>query len=168
MKQRKLKKAKKQKKELAAKSPLVKALKNTHKKTDENVEVTTETPSKKKKKKKRSNSTEEKDGIEAMQTPKSSKKKSTAKDETSIEKETPKSSKKKKTVSSDKTFVSSKKFKGAKKGYIFRMGPKGLGYYTDVKPVVDKMAMAALARAGGQGKRQSTGRSRKSGRKGRR
>lgn len=54
------------------------------------------------------------------------------------------------------SFISSKKFKGSKKGYVFRMGKEGLGYYVDVKPKVDHMAMDALMRAakgrGGQKK----------------
>lgn len=57
-----------------------------------------------------------------------------------------------------KTFIVSKKFTGSKDGYVFRKGPKGVGYYADVKPVVDKAALAALARMG---------RRKKGGRKGR-
>jgi len=45
-----------------------------------------------------------------------------------------------------KEFVAEKKFKGSKNGYAFRMGVQGLGYYVDVKPVVDKMKMEALQR----------------------
>ena len=43
--------------------------------------------------------------------------------------------------------MAAKKFKGSKKGYVFKMGKQGLGYYVDVKPVVDRMAMEALKRS---------------------
>jgi hypothetical protein len=33
------------------------------------------------------------------------------------------------------TFVPAKRFDGSRKGYVFKDGPKGLGYYVDVKPV---------------------------------
>mmetsp|Transcript_13144 Transcript_13144/g.18913 ORF Transcript_13144/g.18913 Transcript_13144/m.18913 type:complete len:161 (-) Transcript_13144:101-583(-) len=49
-------------------------------------------------------------------------------------------------VNTKKDFLSSKKYTGAKKGYVFRNGSDGVGYYVDVKPVVDKMAMQALSR----------------------
>ena len=65
-------------------------------------------------------------------------------------------------------FIASKKFKGSKKGYFFQNGKKGLGYYMDVKPVVDRMAMEALMRSakkkGASGRRKSGG----GGRRGRR
>ena len=48
-------------------------------------------------------------------------------------------------------FVASKRFKGSKKGYVFRAGKEGVGYYKDVKPVVDKMVLAALVRSHSQG-----------------
>ncbi|KAG7357521.1 ribosomal protein L1p/L10e [Nitzschia inconspicua] len=47
-----------------------------------------------------------------------------------------------------KDFIKAKKFKGSKKGYVFKMGSQGLGYYVDVKPVVDKAAMEAINRLG--------------------
>lgn len=58
---------------------------------------------------------------------------------------------------STKNFIAAKKFKGTKKGYVFRMGKEGLGYYVDVKPVVDQMAMDALLRSakGKGGKRKN-------------
>ena len=34
-------------------------------------------------------------------------------------------------------FIPSSKFTGSKKGYIFTMGEKGLGYYIDIKPVIE-------------------------------
>ena len=33
--------------------------------------------------------------------------------------------------SKEKDFISSSKFTGAKKGYVFKMDSKGLGYYLD-------------------------------------
>ena len=33
-------------------------------------------------------------------------------------------------------FIPSSKFTGSKKGYVFKMGKKGLGYYIDIKPVI--------------------------------
>jgi len=47
-------------------------------------------------------------------------------------------------------FIAEKKFKGSKKGYVFRMSKQGLGYYVDNKPVVDKMQMEALQRMSSQ------------------
>lgn len=47
-----------------------------------------------------------------------------------------------------KAFISSSKFTGSKLGYVFQKGSQGVGYYIDVKPVVDKMAMQALTRMG--------------------
>lgn len=157
---------KKQKKELAAKSPLVKALKKKNKHDGEASEATT--PSKKKKKT-NSDSVEEKEVVKA--TPKSSKKKK-SKEKEDVAAETPKSSKKKKSdeEGSSKTFISSKKYKGSKKSFVFKMGSRGVGYYVDIKPVPDKMALAAIARMGkgGGGRRESAGKSRKGGRRTRR
>jgi ribosome biogenesis protein UTP30 len=158
--------SKKQKKELAAKSPLVKALKKKNKHDGEASEATT--PSKKKKKT-NSDSVEEKEVVKA--TPKSSKKKK-SKEKEDVAAETPKSSKKKKSdeEGSSKTFISSKKYKGSKKSFVFKMGSRGVGYYVDIKPVPDKMALAAIARMGkgGGGRRESAGKSRKGGRRTRR
>ena len=33
-------------------------------------------------------------------------------------------------------FIESKQFKGSKKGYVFKMDKKGLGYYIDIKPKI--------------------------------
>jgi ribosome biogenesis protein UTP30 len=49
-------------------------------------------------------------------------------------------------------FIASKKYSGTRQGYVFRAGSDGLGYYKDVKPVVDKMALEAIARMGGRTK----------------
>jgi ribosome biogenesis protein UTP30 len=43
-------------------------------------------------------------------------------------------------------FHACKKYRGAKVGYVFKMGFEGLGYYVDQKPIVDKMALAAIHR----------------------
>lgn len=45
-------------------------------------------------------------------------------------------------------FVAAKKWKGSKKGYVFRMGAQGLGYYVDVKPFVNSMALEAIMKMG--------------------
>lgn len=45
-----------------------------------------------------------------------------------------------------RNFVASKKFNGSKKGYVFRAGVEGVGYYIDLKPVVDRAAMEAIKR----------------------
>mmetsp|Transcript_17583 Transcript_17583/g.27388 ORF Transcript_17583/g.27388 Transcript_17583/m.27388 type:complete len:497 (-) Transcript_17583:32-1522(-) len=71
----------------------------------------------------------------------------------------------------DGDFVASKKFKGAKKGYVFKKGAKGVGYYKDTPPVADKAALDALARSasnGRGGRRQNTPKSSAKKRKGRR
>lgn len=123
------------------KSPLLRALKKQKKEENEKrtkeEKESSETPKSKK--------TVAKEAKES--TPKSAKKKQDAKTET------PKSDKKSsKTKKSDeegekKQFIAAKKFKGSKKGYIFKMGRQGLGYYVDVVPVVDRMAMEALLRS---------------------
>ena len=155
---------KKQKKELAAKSPLVKALKKTQKKTSSETKIDAAGVDTPKKSKKRSASVEDKKEVVAA-TPKSAKKIKTKSADSKSE--TPKAAKKEKEC---KDFISSKKFKGSKKGFVFKMGERGLGYYLDKKPQPDKMALQALARMnkGGGARRQSAGKSRKSGRNGRR
>lgn len=69
----------------------------------------------------------------------------------------------------EKTFIKSHKFEGAKKGYVFRKGVKGVGYYVDIKPVPDRMAIEALSRLAtpGHAGRKKTPKS-KSKRRGRR
>ena len=58
-------------------------------------------------------------------------------------------------------FISSKKYSGSKKGYVFKKGANGLGYYIDKLPVVDKQSMQALLRSTTQGRggdrKRSTG-----------
>lgn len=148
---------KKKKKELA-KSPLAKALKKA--KAESAVEKETKkevsgTPVVKKKSKK----SDETSTTLVSEHVKSSKK--TKASDASVEKTPSSSAKKAKSEEKGKEFIASKKFKGAKRGYVFRKGKNGLGYYIDIKPVVDKMALDALARinkGGGNVKRRhSTG-----------
>jgi ribosome biogenesis protein UTP30 len=63
-------------------------------------------------------------------------------------------------------FIASRKYIGSKRSYVFRKGSKGVGYYVDVPPVVDKMAMEALRRLAdsqgkGSGKPKRQGKSRR-------
>jgi len=44
-------------------------------------------------------------------------------------------------------FIRAKKYSGSKVGYVFRKGQQGLGYYEDVKPVVDQMMIDAMLRS---------------------
>ena len=62
---------------------------------------------------------------------------------------------------SQKDFIQAKKYQGSRSGYVFRMGKSGLGYYKDVKPVVDRLAMEAIKRMG-KGSGKKGGRSRRS------
>ena len=87
---------------------------------------------------------------EKLSNKKNKRKSSKGDDDDDDEKESPKKSK-------GGDFVASKKFTGSKKGYVFRKGPLGLGYYVDIKPVPDKAALAALARMADQGRRKSSG-----------
>jgi hypothetical protein len=71
---------------------------------------------------------------------KSSEKKKKAKTETELsKKDAPKAA-----------FLPAKKYEGSKSGYVFKRGAQGVGYYLDVKPVVDKMAMEAIVRLAAQ------------------
>jgi len=90
---------------------------------------------------------EETDPSEEQEVPSSKKKRN--KNKKSDDKETPKKeeSEKKDKKNSDSSFISSKKFTKAKSGYAFRMGPKGIGYYVDTPPKVDKMKLEALIRS---------------------
>lgn len=148
-----------------ASTPLAKALK---KQSSEQVEDVTTATSGKKKKRDAESAVEEK-------TPKAKKLKESSADtttgtkkkmsESSVEK-APKSSKKTKTDdkeantkktskmdSLEENFIPSKKFVGAKKGFVFTKGKKGLGYYKDNKPVVDKAFLASLGKRGGGGRK---------------
>jgi len=134
-------------------------------------EVPAKTPksSKKKKKKDVMEEAEETSVVKKeAKTPKSSKKqKSKTEDSTvaSSVKKTPKKSSNddSESATKDANFIRSKKFAGAKKGYVFKKGTNGCGYYKDVLPVVDKAWLASLARksGGGGGGRKSMGHSMK-------
>lgn len=126
---------KEEKKKKDLKSPLLAALKKQKKEEDK------EAPKKTKKEAKKSEEvkTPEKKKRAPEPEPSSSAKKKQKKEESASAVEEKKEK---------KDFVASKKFKGAKKGYIFQMGSKGLGYYMDKKPVVDKMALRAILRMG--------------------
>jgi hypothetical protein len=78
-----------------------------------------------------------------VETPKETKKQK----ETSAKKSEevkPDSAKKANKEEDNKDFIAAKKFKGSKKGYAFKMGKQGVGYYVDVKPTIDKMAIQAI------------------------
>ena len=121
------------------KSPLLAALKKQKKEGEQEAKKTKE-----EKKKKEPKTTEKKAKRSPVSTePASSPQKKQKKAEPVAVEET----------KEKKDFVSAKKFKGAKKGYIFQMGTKGLGYYIDNAPKVDKMALQAIQRMGGAGGR---------------
>ena len=129
----------KEKKKKVLKSPLLQALKKQKKAEGEK-----ETPKKTKKDKQsdEKKTPEKKAKRSSEPEPVSSTKKKQKKEEPAIEEKKEK-----------KDFVAAKKFKGAKKGYIFQMGSKGLGYYMDEKPVVNKMQLEAITRMGAGSKK---------------
>jgi ribosome biogenesis protein UTP30 len=140
-----------------ASTPLAKALK---KQSSEQVEAVIPSTSRKKKKRDAESAIEEKES--SADTTTGTKKK---KSESSAEKATKSSKKTKtddkeantkktsKTDSLEENFIPSKKFVGAKKGFVFTKGKKGLGYYKDIKPVVDKAFLASLGKRGGGGRK---------------
>lgn len=69
-----------------------------------------------------------------------------------------KSTKKQETTLESRVFLAANKFQGSKSGYVFRSGAQGLGYYVDVQPVVDKLALEALLRLADQRNRPAAGR----------
>eukprot|EP00934_Nitzschia_sp_Nitz4_P008392 Nitzschia sp. Nitz4//scaffold196_size54656//30409//32069//NITZ4_006642-RA/size54656-snap-gene-0.32-mRNA-1//-1//CDS//3329540435//8382//frame0 len=156
-KQTKQDKEDKKKREL--KSPLLRALKK-QKREEAEAEEKEKAPKKKESKKAEKAKVEEK----AEKTPKKQEKKETPKkaEKAKVEekaektpkkqekKETPKKAEKAKEKpkkeAESKEFIASKKFTGSKKGYVFKMGKQGLGYYVDIKPKVDRMAMEAFTR----------------------
>mmetsp|Transcript_30611 Transcript_30611/g.64765 ORF Transcript_30611/g.64765 Transcript_30611/m.64765 type:complete len:511 (+) Transcript_30611:40-1572(+) len=152
-------------KKVVAKTP-----KSSKKKTKEPIETkeevavkeVTKTPKSSKKKKKEaveSNDQEEEVVKKEAKTPKSSKKrKSKAEDSTaaSAKKTTKKNSDDASTK--DSKFISSKKFSGAKKGFVFKKSNLGIGYYKDALPMVDATWLATLSKkAGRSGGRKSMG-----------
>jgi ribosome biogenesis protein UTP30 len=168
---------KKRKLAAAVKSPLVRALKkqkkvesDNKKEEDDDDKLEEEETLEKKKgkdsmKANSSSKQEEKKSLKADKeakkknseddTPKSDKKKRRKQLEDESVKETESPSKKAKSDGKEENaggdFMASKKFKGSKKGYVFKAGKQGLGYYKDVKPVVDKMVLQALFRSAEQG-----------------
>jgi ribosome biogenesis protein UTP30 len=129
----------------------------TTKKRKESAEDTMTSNNKKKESKSDIGKKNDENGVK--KTPKSSKKvvkkdESVGEENTAVKK-TPKSTTKTKTDSLEGDFVASKKFVGSKKGFVFTKGKQGLGYYKDIKPVVDKAFLASLSKRGGGGGRKS-------------
>lgn len=131
------------------------------------------------KKKQKKNLTEEeaseKKGL-SSKTPKSSKKKQRADesaegdDAAASSKKTPKKKGAKESPTEDAAFVPSRKFSGAKKGYVFRKDKLGVGYYKDVLPALDKAWLAGLGKkssAGTKSAGSSASKRKKGGRSGR-
>ena len=167
------------------KSPLLKALKKQKKEEKtkkakkeeseseniDDVELKEKVTPKSKKKKRSSSAGSTK---EAMETPEkkqkveSSKKKSKSNEKLSKKEEKTSSSSKKKNsdrIDDDdkpkERFIAAKKFKKSIKGYVFKMGRDGLGYYIDEKPVVNKLAIEGILRMGKSGSRGGGGRKKK-------
>jgi len=153
-----VKATKETKQKLAAKSPLLQALKKQKKLESEQKSETKST--KKEKTEATKKATKSKD--ESKKSEKKHKKKRSMSAEVQVKETVVVESKKAKV-----DFVASKKFKGSKKGYVFRAGRQGVGYYVDVKPVVDRMAMEALKQSAAQQSRGG-GRRKKGGKRGRR
>lgn len=153
-------KSKKRKQELASKSPLIRALK---KKKDSDNKESRKTNNNKKTKPRKDEAKMPNDSLKKPD--KRERKQQSVAEAAPLKKEKKaQGPAKKKTTLDDgpvaekKQFILSKKFVGSKSGYVFRKGAEGLGYYVDVKPVPDKMAMAALARlASSPGRRKSSG-----------
>lgn len=136
---------KKRKKDLAAKSPLVRALKKQKLAKEAAEIVADENPVavKSAKKKSERNPADAPGETEKAGSAKLEKKKKKKRKQSDEDVDSPRKTKK---AASKESFIASKKFVGSKKGYAFYKGKKGLGYYIDNPPKVDKMAMAALAR----------------------
>ena len=160
------------------KSPLLRALKKQKEEKEKSADASSETKKRKKahdEPPKKSVKGAIKDSSEKATKAKTSAKKtqSPRRQEKSESKDTAKPSAGKETVKGKKVkadedeggsdFIAAKKYKGSKNGYVFKNGKQGLGYYVDVKPVVDKMALEALIRHAEQMKskkgRQSSSRS---------
>lgn len=129
----------KKKKLKQEKSPLLKALKEQ------------KSASKKKKRKQEDDTEGAKEEASTSTEKKSAKKKKKKVKDTEQQQQEPsttttKQSDEKEKKKTKEEFVSSKKFKGAKKGYVFRMGKQGLGYYVDTPPKVNKAALKAVER----------------------
>lgn len=111
----------------------------------------------------------EKKGL-SSKTPKSSKKKQRADESAEGDKKTPKKKGAKESPTEDAAFVPSRKFLGAKKGYVFRKDKSGVGYYRDVLPALDKAWLAGLGKKSSAGMKSagpSASKRKKGGRSGR-
>mmetsp|Transcript_16570 Transcript_16570/g.34848 ORF Transcript_16570/g.34848 Transcript_16570/m.34848 type:complete len:525 (-) Transcript_16570:213-1787(-) len=115
-------------------------------KTESKTSAKTSKSSKKKRKDSIGDSKEVEDVKKEPKTPKSSKKRKNKSEEGASATAVAASSKKE-----EANFISSKKFSGLKKGYVFRKGTSGNGYYKDVLPVVDKAWLASLGKTAGRG-----------------
>ena len=151
----------KKKRELADKSPLIRALKKQKKDSSSSSKETKDDATSKKNEKSEKTTTKEGKKSKPLRENKKRVIEEADSEETKSQaKKSPKSEEKKRRKESKpddgkkkemEDFVASKKFKGSKKGYVFRTGKDGVGYYKDVKPVVDKMVLAALTRSASQG-----------------
>mmetsp|Transcript_37157 Transcript_37157/g.90107 ORF Transcript_37157/g.90107 Transcript_37157/m.90107 type:complete len:501 (-) Transcript_37157:1523-3025(-) len=141
------------------KSPLLKALKKQKREEDDKDKTANKEPSAKKTKQRKETKTDEEP--EKKKT-KQSKAAAAVEKNDDVVKTKEKKSKDTASKEEKREFVASKKFKGSKKGYVFRMGPSGLGYYIDVKPVVNPMAIEAIMK---MSKGRSAGSSRRGGSK---
>ena len=167
---------KKLKKELSSKNTLVKALKQSNEdekpqkekkkiRSSSIVDDNTDESIKKTPKKKQDGKKEKLEAIKAPSSKESQKEtEKTPSKKSKNDKEKMKKTKPDKSSSEEKrSFIPSEKFKGSKKGYIYQAGKNGVGYYLDVPPVPDKMALAAFTRMPKRG--GSTGKKRKNRRK---
>jgi len=139
--------------------------------TEDKAKGESEPPKSAKKKKKQKDSEKKEEGAQLA---KKKKQKAAVEEEGAKERKQPKSGKKQKDDSDGgKDFLPSKKFRGAKKGYHFRKGKEGVGYYKDTVPVPDRAALEAMTRAyrstpsrggggGGKSRRKAGGRGRRS------
>jgi ribosome biogenesis protein UTP30 len=143
---------KKAKAEVASARPTRSAVKKTRERSDAGEEA--ESPTKKSKKEtiqdepKASQKTEKR--IKSSEVAEKKVEKEAKKVEKSPKKEPKKKAEKE--VKKVESFIASKKYTGTRKGFVFRAGSDGVGYYKDVKPVVDKAALEAIARMGGRSK----------------
>jgi len=155
---------KKRKVDAASKSPLLKAIKTLKSRDEKNDEESMKTKEdlntkvkkekKKRKKKEASSSADETQLNKKIAEKKNNEKTSSHLNETS--KKTSDSTEK-------KEFISSRKFKSAKPGYVFKKGPQGVGYYIDVKPVPNFNMVVRSNRGGNSRSKSPGGKRRKSG-----
>mmetsp|Transcript_22782 Transcript_22782/g.32135 ORF Transcript_22782/g.32135 Transcript_22782/m.32135 type:complete len:509 (+) Transcript_22782:80-1606(+) len=167
-------KSKKQKVLGNSKSPLLKALQQKQKIEEEKAQLSSKSSKKniteknvgKKKRKKSESSNGEADIKPSLKKEKSKKKEMKSKEGKEKLSENSKVVEKIESLE----FIASKRFKGAKNGYVFAKRKEGLGYYKDAPPAVDQMVIEAIrkmahttnnnsgGRGKGKGRRQSRGR----------